>query len=155
MSTMTQVTQKEFEVLTSFHPGEVRYYVDINSTIRRNKGARIAVRREPSKAAAKPSVKPASEASTLPLSTTNRGRFIQLGLSGAGRNINQGTAQYLVFSTITRILENDPTKVMKRTDLTAAVDAQLPNINRTSCIVPAITTLLKIGKLRYTGDPAQ
>lgn len=146
MATMTQVTQAEFEVLTGFHPGEIRYYVDINSTVRRNKGARVAVRRQPSKATAK--------ADGKPLSLLNQGKHIQLALNGAGRDIKHGTKQYQVYSSITRILESDPTKVMLRTDLTAAVQKSLPNISKNSCIVPAITVLLKIGKLRYTGAPA-
>lgn len=148
MSTMTQVTQAEFEVLTGFHPGEIRYYVDINSTVRRNKGARVAVRRHPSKVTAKPTH------TGKPLSLLNQGKHVQLALNGAGRDIKSGTKQYQVYMSITRILENDPTKVMLRTDLTAAVQKSLPNISKNSCIVPAITVLLKIGKLRYTGAPA-
>lgn len=148
MSTMTQVTQAEFEILTGFHPGEIRYYVDINSTVRRNKGARIAVRRPPSKGTVKPT------APGKPLSFLNQGKHVQLALNGAGREIKSGTKQYQVYSSIKRILENDPTNVMLRTDLTAAVDKALPNTSKNSCIVPAITVLLKIGKLRYTGAPA-
>ena len=148
MSTMTQVTQAEFEVLTGFHPGEIRYYVDINSTVRRNKGARVAVRRHPSKGATKP------KAPGRPLSSINQGKHIQLALNGVGREIATGTKQYQVYASIKRILENDPTNVMLRTDLTAAVKKALPNVSKNSCIVPAITVLLKIGKLRYTGAPA-
>ena len=35
---MRQVTKEEFEILTRFHPGEVRYYVDVGSATSRKRG---------------------------------------------------------------------------------------------------------------------
>lgn len=227
----TKVTKEEFEMLTIFHPGEIRYYVDLGTVLNRTKGARVNVRREP-KAASKTKVAPGTfltKTSTVEL--TNRlipyipgsisgrvqllvktelddattaitrqelvkrvviagiftktqvspvvsdllvrgglkyvktagvhtpalkgaqGRFVQLSTETNG-NLQTGTKQYQVYSTATRILEGDPTKVMSRVELTSKVCADLPGFSKKSAVVPAISALIKMNRLRYTGDQA-
>jgi len=142
MSYMKQVPREDFEILTKYHPGEIRYYVDTSNTVKKNKGARVKVKRNPKKKIVRKT------------SHSNRGRFVQLAVPNGQGNMMQGTKQYLVYSTVTRILENDPTKVLSRKELTDKTCAALPAHSKQSVIVPSISALLKLNRLRYTGDQA-
>ena len=147
---MRQVNKEEFEVLTRFHPGEVRYYVDISKAVNRNKGARVNVKRKPM-VNRKP--KTPIKAVGFKLSHSNSGRFVQLTVNGAASgDMQTGTKQYKVYSTVTRLLESDPTKVIKRTELTSKLVDELPQFSKNSVIVPAITALLRLKRIRYVGQ---
>lgn len=148
MSTyMRQVTKEEFEILTRFHPGEVRYYVDISSATKRKAGATVNVggTKLPHKTRPARGGKSASQ---------NRGRFVQLGVKGAG-NMSAGSVQYNVYVAASRILAEDPTKVLSRIDLTAKIGKAIPHYDKISRIVPSLSSLIRDGRLRYTGEPVQ
>lgn len=135
--TMRQVTKEDFEVLSKYHPAEIRYFADTSVEIKRRKPSRVTVKRPPkSPVAARPNVV--------------RGQFIQLTTKDIGATA-PSTVKYNVYTEVKRALENDPTKVMRRTELTQAVDKAMPNYSKKSQIVPTITTLLRNGQLRYTG----
>jgi hypothetical protein len=140
---MKQVPREDFEVLTKYHPGEIRYYVDTNKVIAKNRGAKVTVRRKPIK----------DKTGNSKTSHSNRGLHIQLGVKGAG-NMSTSSIQYNVYCAATRVLAEDPTKVMLRTDLTKQLESALPSYSKVSQIVPSITSLIKSGRLRYTGAPA-
>ena len=138
MTHMRQVTKDEFEVLTRFHPGEVRYYVDVAKALCRNKGTKVV------------SVKPAVQGikgRRAPL------QHVQLTTKGTN-GMNANTLRYRGYRAVARILNNDPTKVMTRRDLTAAFCKALPNLNKKSQVVPTISGLIQTGQLRYTGTLA-
>jgi len=137
---MRQVTKEQFEMLTIFHPGEIRYYVDIGTVVNKGRGAKISVKRTPrSGASSKKSPK-------------REVKYIQVTVKGAG-NMRPDSLQYSVYSAATRALANDPTKVLSRKALTDALAKALPSVDRSSQIVPAISALIKLGNLRYTGEP--
>lgn len=144
---LRQVSKEEFEVLTRFHPGEVRYYVDVNKALNtRNKGAKVNVRRKPIKRVPQAQA-PVGHGGNR----ANASRHVQLTTKGAG-SMNAGTIQYKVYCTASRALNEDPTKVLTRSELTAALAKRLPELNRKSQIVPSISALIRIGNLRYTGE---
>lgn len=144
MSNMRQVSKEQYEMLTIFHPGEVRYYVDIGIVTHRKRGA--------SARNGKPTTKHVSgHAGTSVVKhggSHKRGQYVQLGVAGAG-NMRPETVQYKVYCAATRILAEDPTKVMLRPNLTSALVMDLPDMDKVQQIVPAITTLIQTNRLRY------
>lgn len=153
MSTkMRQVTKEEFEVLTKFHPGEVRYYVDVNKALAtRNKGARVNVRRKPIKVAPKKRGKGKGGNQPHGGNRANASLPIQLTVK-SGTEMRPNTLQYTLYCDVTRVLNEDPTKVMVRSDLTKKLVARNPNLNKASQIVPTLSALITNGYLRYTGS---
>ena len=142
---LRQVSKEEFEVLTRFHPGEVRYYVDVNKALNtRNKGAKVSVKRKPIKRVPQAPVGRGGN-------RANASRHVQLTTKGAGE-MRADTMQYVIYCDATRILNEDPTKVLKRNELTAALAKRQQNLNKASQLVPAISALIKTGYLRYTGE---
>ena len=137
---MKQVPRDDFEILTKYHPGEVRYYVDTAISIAKNRGARVSIRREP-KAVINGDKKPV---------TRNYGKYVQLGIGIYVPKL--GTKAHMVLHAVKAILEKDPTKVMLRPELTKAVAVRLPQHDKKSVIVPALTVLIREGTLRYTGE---
>lgn len=135
---MKQVPREDFEVLTKYHPGEVRYYVDTAIAIAKNKGARVSVRRAP------------VSVISHPKRTRTHGKHVQLGTQGIEPKV--GTKSYVVYAAVRKTLEQDPTKVMTRIELTQAVTKALPMHSKKSVITPAITTMIRQGVLRYTGE---
>lgn len=140
MSYMKQVPREDFECLTKYHPGEIRYYVDTNIAIAKNRGAKVSVKRKP---------KPTSN----PQTGVTKNKFIQVTVKGAG-NMHADSIQYGVYCQATRILANDPTKVMKRRELVTELVKALPQYNKISQITPSVTALIRLGHLRYTGAQA-
>lgn len=137
---MKQVPRDDFEILTKYHPGEVRYYVDTAIAIAKNRGAKVNVSRKP-KAVVCGAKKPA---------VISYGKHVQLGIGTYVPKL--GTKSYMVLHAAKAILENDPTKVMLRPELTQAVAVRLPQHDKKSVIVPALTLLIREGTLRYTGS---
>ena len=85
MSTyMRQVSKEQFEMLTIFHPGEVRYYVDIGTVVNKTRGARIDVRRKPSKT---------DRTTTSPQKGITKNKFVQVTVKGAG-SMKAGSVQH-------------------------------------------------------------
>jgi len=140
---MKQVPREDFEILTKYHPGEIRYYVDTKTSIAKNRGAKVTVRRKPIK----------NKTNSSKTSHSNRGLHVQLGVAGTG-NMSTSSVQYNVYCAASRVLAEDPTKVMLRTDLTKKLESVLPSYSKISQIVPSISSLIKSGRLRYTGAPA-
>jgi len=157
---MKQVTKEEFEILTRFHPGEVRFYVDTGTDVARRSGTKVKVSHPAAKSrrplqTARHRTK-AVDGDKPPVNrpgfAANRNQFVQLGIKGAN-GMRPETITYNVYASCTRIFASDPTKVIKRTELTKKLEAALPQMGKTSQIVPAISALIKKGNLRYTGAP--
>jgi len=139
MTHMRQVTKDEFEVLTRFHPGEVRYYIDVAKALNRNKGAKISVKRKP--VVAKQYGRNAPK------------QHVQLTTKDTS-DMRPESLRYIVYRASMRAFGSDPTKVMTRGELTTKLCRTLPNRNKKSHIVPTISGLIKSGYLRYTGTLA-
>jgi len=147
MSYMKQVPREDFECLTKYHPGEIRYYVDTGIAIAKNRGAKVNVRRKPRSQAG------ANGTTRNPQSGVAKNQFVQVTVKGAG-NMHTDSIQYNVYATATRILANDPTKVMKRRLLVKELVKALPQYHKVSQITPSVTALIRLGHLRYTGAQA-
>lgn len=139
MSTyMRQVTAEEFEVLTRFHPGEVRYYVDTSKPLNRKQGAKVTVKK-------------ASRVSTNTLTgQAAAGQHVQL--TTKEMKSSPGTLKYKVYRTAVNILQSDPTQVLLRSELTDKLAAALPHCDKKSQVVPTISGMIKTGELRYVGS---
>jgi hypothetical protein len=146
--TMKQVSKEDFEVLSKYHPAEIRYYADTGTEINRRKPVRVTVKRPP-KAVTKKKVSPQEGAAK----ESARGKFVQLTTKPIG-STPPNSVKYNVYCGIKRVFGNDPTKVMKRTDLTKKLDTALPGFDKVSQITPTITALIKDGYMRYTGEAA-
>lgn len=153
MSTkMKQVTQQDFEVLTKYHPGEVRYYVDTSVELRyKHKGARVNVRREPvAKKASKKAIKKVTKKRAI--NGTGKGTNKPVLLTGVkskfGATAKIGNA---VETAVRSIYERDPTQVVGRHDLTDMV------VRKTGLkimqVSPVISDLISNHVLRYKPAP--
>ena len=143
--TMKQVSREDFEVLSKYHPTEIRYYADTGTEITKRKPVRVTVKRKPTVVATK----------------SNRGgnrranatKFVQLTTKSVG-DMRPDSLQYRMYCDASRVLNEDPTKVLKRNELTDKLVKRHPKLNKKSHIVPAISGLIKRGFLRYTGASA-
>lgn len=152
MSKMRQVTKEEFEILTRFHPGEIRYYVDIGRATNRTKGAKVNVKRKPQTRKKKASKKKSAKKSGV--------------VNGTGHGLNQPVrytgkeAGYMTSSTISievekqvkEVFAGDPTRIIGRSDLTKIIDKRsdlsMEQIN------PVISDLLSRGVIAYKKSAA-
>ncbi len=145
MSKLRQVTKEEFEIMTRFHPGEIRYYVDIGSSVTRNKGATIKVKAKPV------SMKKAKK-------QVNKGdNFRKNGSANRPIQLTTTRVDYKPESISCRVqrlvkiqMEADPTKVMGRSDLVNVVARS--SIFRKEQVNPVVSDLLMRGELRYMGE---
>ena len=146
--TMKQVSKEDFEVLSKYHPAEIRYYADTGTEVTRRKPTRVTVKRDrkPIKRVGKQAAKGGNRA--------NASKFVQLTTKNAGA-MRPNTLQYAIYCDATRVLKEDPTKVLKRNELTAKLVARNPNNDKDTQIVPTISALIKNGYLRYTGEASQ
>jgi len=148
---MRQVSKEEFEILTRFHPGEIRYYVDVGKAINRTKGAKVAVTRKP-KATKKKSAKKAKKKIVTVGVNAKSGRVnnapLQLGLHSPSFKAN--TKSESQWRLVKLQLHNDPTQVMGRTDLVNTIVTG--SIYSNTQIGPFVSDCLKNGYLRYTGN---
>ena len=142
---MRQVSKDEYEVLTRFHPGEVRYYVDIDRATKRKQGNPVKIGR--TKARKVPSQRRGAH-------VRGKSQFVQLTSKGAN-GMRRDSLMYTTYSTITRILGSDPTKVITRRALTDQLAVECPGMSRISQIVPTVSGLIGRGYLRYTGESAK
>lgn len=145
---MRQVGKDEYEILTRFHPGEVRYYVDIAKATSRRKGEKVV--KVTRKAKASVTVKSAPE--SMPANFSRRGysQHVQLTTQDAG-SMRPDSIMCKVYTSCVSIFNADPTVVLTRSALTAKLVAAYPDWSKLSQIVPAISGLIKKGNLRYTG----
>lgn len=156
MSTkMRQVSKEEFEVLTRFHPGEVRYYVDVDKALStRNKGARINVKREPvqKKAKRKPvksGLKPGAGARAI----NGTGRTYNLPILYTGKDagyVKEGSISKRIETEVKRLYEDDPLRVIGRADLAKMLMRNL-GLSRGN-VHPQVSDLLKRGTIRIMSD---
>jgi hypothetical protein len=163
---LKQVTQEEFEILTRFHPGEVRFYVDTNTDITRRVGTKVRITNEPVKprkrksakrAAAKPKAKPTwwdgvkPAASGLnPKSGRPTNSPVQLGLSSP--SFKEGSKAQNFWRLILLQFKKDPTVVVGRTVLVDSVVKT--SVYTKNQIGPFVSDCLKAGYLRYREDSA-
>ena len=155
MSThMKQVTKEEFEVLTRFHPGEIRYMVDTNKVIYRRKGAAVTVSRK----ATAPKKKRKSGRSVVAIkpgvgrggNSTQRPKNAPMQLVTSSHEFKEGSLSVALYRLVKLKFERDPTKVIGRTDLVAEiVDTSIYAPNQ---VGPFVSDCVKRGILRYTGE---
>jgi len=141
---MKQVSREDFEVLSKYHPTEIRYYADTGTEVTKRKPTRVTVKRN-----RKPIKHVGVENGVN--RRANASKFVQLTTKGAG-NMRSDSMQYRLYCETTRLLNEDPTKVLRRSDLTAKLVKKNPGLNKVSQIVPAISALIKGGYIRYTGE---
>ena len=155
---MRQVSQEEYGILTRFHPGEVRYYVDIDKATSRTKGEKVV------KTTRKTKVPVAADGSTtnvtakavtkktVPAIFSRRGysQHVQLTTKDAG-SMRPESILCKVYTSCVSIFNADPTVVLTRKALTEKLLAANPSMTKLSQIVPSISGLIAKGNLRYTG----
>jgi hypothetical protein len=146
---MRQVSKEEFEILTRFHPGEVRYYVDISNATKRTKGAKISVKRKP-KASKKAKKRVSPKAGINAKSGRVNNAPLQLGLRSPSFKAN--TKSESQWRLVKLQLHNDPTMVVGRTDLVNTIVAG--SVYTNTQIGPFVSDCLKQGYLRYKRDLA-
>lgn len=96
---MRQVSKQHYEVLKNYHPAEVRYYVD-TGTRKGGKPAKKRKRNMPNK----------------------RGQIVQLSQNGHTFK-HESSAYARMNKCLHAVLENDPTKVLTRGEVTDAIMA--------------------------------
>ena len=139
MATMTQVTKEDFEVLTKFHSGEIRYFIDFSSKVHARKPTRVTVKRNPGvKRRNRPSHFNARERARIPL------RLGKLPNGITGARLKQ------VAEETVKIFRAHSSMTMRRDDLTKALmdslDLGQPQIS------PRISDLIKGGYLEVVAD---
>jgi len=142
---MKQVTKEEFEILTRFHPGEIRYMVDTNKSIYRRKGAAVTVSRK----ATAPKAKRKSTAG-VPRGKPNR----HVQLTTSRHEYKPGSLGEKVQRVVRIEMESDPTLVVGRSDLVNRVTVTCKGRFTKAQINPIVSDLIKHGDLRYTGAAA-
>lgn len=141
---MKQVTKEEYEVLTRFHPGEIRYLVDTNKSISRRKGAKVTVKRK----AAAPKVKATKKIG----GRGSPNKHVQLTTNRY--EYKPGSLGEKVQRIVRIELENDPTNVVGRSDLVNRATSSCQGRFTKSQINPIVSDMIKHGDLRYTGANA-
>jgi len=127
---MRKVTKFEYNVLRKFYPGEVRYYIDLPA------GKKVAKTKRKSNY-----TKKNSHAHNMPLQLTVHRK----------KKFKAGSMADTVSEKIYSICENDPTKVMSRSELLSLL------VNRTIYSKQQVQTFLtdaihKYGMLRMVGS---
>jgi len=149
MSKLRQVDKEEFEILTRFHPGEVRYYVDISKSVHRNKGASVKIKAKPIRVT-NGAGKKTGGTTGLKVIGGGRGINMPIQLTTIERDFRAGTKYSVMHQSLKRVMENDPTKVAGRTNVVKSMLADLPNY-RPNQVNPFVTDCLKYGIIRYVG----
>ena len=143
---MRQVTREEYEVLTRFHPGEIRYYVDFDRvTSRRTVGTKVKVRRGGARNTRK---------SLKTLSTGKKRKVVPqnspVRLTTQRLDIEPNTTLDDVYEGVKTALNNDPTAVMGRSDLCARVTNIVPHDRQR--VNWAVKAIMERGGIEYQ-DP--
>jgi hypothetical protein len=142
---MRQVSKDEYEVLTRFHPGEIRYYVDIDRATKRKQGNPVKIGR--SRSLTKPAPKRV-------VHQRGRSKFVQLTAKGSN-GMRPDSLMQKTYNSIRDILQSDPTQVVTRRSLTDSLAAANPSMSRISQIVPTVSGLISRDYLRYSGGSAK
>jgi hypothetical protein len=99
---MRQVSRQDYEILTKYHPGEIRYYVDLQLATRKTTGTKVTV---------KPKRKKTNgDARRRPKNSPVR-------LIKSNHEFTHGTLQHTLYFELNRVFKRDPTMCMGRTDL--------------------------------------
>lgn len=131
---MRQVSKEEYEVLTRFHPGEVRYYVNMDQVSTRKRG----------------NIKAAKLNGPTRIYTRRAGTNLPVQLGLASSSFRDGTKAEKMWGVIRTAFEDDPTMVLGRTDLVKQV-AKVTIFDPVN-VGPFVSDCLKAGYLRYTGS---
>jgi len=147
---MRQVSKEEFEILTRFHPGEVRYYVDVDKALTtRNRGAKINVKREPVKKKAKRKDENRAKPTAASHVINGTGRGFNKPLLYTGKDagfLKIGTISKKVELEVKRLFDGIPTRVTGRSDL---VNILIRNTGlKRSNVDPVVSQMIKVGALR-------
>ena len=148
MSTkMRQVCKEEFEILTRFHPGEIRYYVDVGKALNtRHKGAKVSVTRKPvKKKVAKKGAKRASPQGINGRSGKVNNAAMLLGTHAPSFRENSKSESW--WRLVKLQFHNDPTFLIGRTDLVNTIVSGSPYT--TQQIGPFVSDCIRRGFLRY------
>jgi len=108
MTQMRQVNREDYEVLTKYHRGEVRYYIELNSATRKKTGTKVKLTPRPVKAGA-----------ANKRIGTRRPKNSPLRLVRTDFQFTVGTLQSHLYRYLTKIFQRDPTMIMGRSDLVA------------------------------------
>lgn len=153
MTKMTQVPKEDFEILSKYHPGEIRYYIDTGTRLtHRRKPTRVTVKRKPvgkKKAAKKKKHSKRDATSTKrPINGTGHGTNKPVRYTGkdAGYEV-EGSISKQVEDKVKALFAGDPTRVIGRANLTVMV-CRDTGLHKTK-VNPAITDLLKREVLTY------
>ena len=125
---MQQVSKEDFDILKKYHPGEVRYYIDLNGPIcRRQKAVVQRSQRKGNKV----------------------NRRVQL-TTKSHIWMHKNCLEQRSYDAIRQILDNDPTLIIGRNDLANQVKrkATMGKLQATQ----TIGELLEKGLLRYVDD---
>lgn len=156
MSTkMRQVTREDFEVLTKYHPGEIRYYVDVDKALAsKRKPTRVTIKRPTKKVAKKTAKKKPVQRNTGTAINAMSGRRnnapLQLGLASPSFKANSKSESQ--WRLVKLQLHNDPTRVIGRTDLVSTIVSG--SVYNATQIGPFVSDCLKKGYLRYKQETA-
>jgi len=139
MSTyLRQVTKEEYDILTRFHPGEIRYYVDVGvSKYRKRPAVKKATTRGPRVVGASSN----GDGRTLPKNSP-------MQLVTTAHQYKEGTLSLNLYRLVKLKFENDPTKVIGRTDLVNSIVHS--SIYAANQVGPFVSDCLKKGVLRYS-----
>jgi len=139
MSKLRQVSKEEFEILTRFHPGEIRYYVDVGKALNtRHKGASVSVKRKPVKK---------KTAKKVISGRVGKSLNAPMLLGTHSPSFRENTKSESWWRLVRLQFHNDPTFVLGRTDLVKTiVDGSTYTTNQ---IGPFVSDCLKQGYLRY------
>lgn len=145
MAHMRQVTKEEFEVLTRFHPGEIRYYVDVSKATGRRSSAKTVTKTRRKKRAKRTEKQSRKSA----INGTGRGfnKPVQLISSSKVDSYGAGTIVRAVGAAVVRSFEGDPARVWGRTDLVNHVTRETGL--RIESVTPAASKLLQDGVIGY------
>lgn len=145
MSKLRQVSKEEFEILTRFHPGEIRFYVDVGKALNtRHKGAQVSVKRKPVKKKAS-----AKKVASKKVISGRAGKTLNapMILGTNSPSFRENTKSESWWRLVKLQFHNDPTHVLGRTDLVNTIVNGSTYTNNQ--IGPFVSDCLKNGYLRY------
>ncbi len=143
---MRQVSREDYEVLTKYHTGEIRYYVELNSATRKKVGIKVKVTPRQVKA-----VVPKLNVLGLKNQRGGRPRNSPIRMIRTSFVFTKGTLQDHLYYYLIGIYKRDPTMTMGRSDL---VELLMKRSNRAANQAgPFISDcIFKHGILKYQGE---
>ena len=143
---MRQVSREDYEVLTKYHTGEIRYYIELNSATRKRVGTKVKVTPR--------QMKPKVGLKSLVINKRmgkRRPKNSPVRLIRTDFTFTNGTLQHTLYYDLKVIFRRDPTMIMGRTDLVNLL------MNRShkeaNQVGPFISDcIFKHGILKYQGE---